>query len=129
MRCFQHRETEAVGLCRACGRGACPDCAAEVEGGLACRGRCEDEVQATYGFLRRNRMSVGVHVWYLRYRATLFLFVASVAVVAALGSHPGREGEWVLFLLGGCFFLMSLLTVGAARRYAALVKPPRDGRP
>ena len=41
MRCFVHHEVEAVGICRACGRALCPDCTAEVEGAVACKGRCE----------------------------------------------------------------------------------------
>src|SRR5262249_49667793 len=44
MRCFNHLDQEAVGLCKSCGRGLCPNCAAEVEKALACRGRCESDV-------------------------------------------------------------------------------------
>jgi hypothetical protein len=30
-----------VGICKACNRGLCSDCATEVPSGLACPGRCE----------------------------------------------------------------------------------------
>ena len=46
MACFYHPTVGAVGICKHCGRGLCPACAAEVEGdGLACRNRHEAQVQ------------------------------------------------------------------------------------
>ena len=44
MKCFYHRDIEAVGICKSCNRGLCGDCAAEIGEGLACKGRCEDTV-------------------------------------------------------------------------------------
>jgi hypothetical protein len=41
MKCFYHHQSDAVGLCKNCGRGLCPGCASEVPDGLACAGRCE----------------------------------------------------------------------------------------
>jgi hypothetical protein len=46
MRCYYHHDSEAVGTCKNCGRGLCPACVAEVENGLACQHRCEEEVRA-----------------------------------------------------------------------------------
>ena len=46
MKCFEHREREAVGICKCCSKGLCEDCAADLGRGLACKGRCEAEVQA-----------------------------------------------------------------------------------
>ena len=46
MNCFNHRDTTAVGVCKACGKALCSDCLAEVEGGLACKDNCESKVAA-----------------------------------------------------------------------------------
>ncbi len=46
MKCYFHRQADAVGLCRACSRGLCPECAAEVSTVLACRNRCERQAEA-----------------------------------------------------------------------------------
>lgn len=43
MRCFNHGVRPAVGICKACGRGLCASCAADLGRALACRGRCEEE--------------------------------------------------------------------------------------
>jgi hypothetical protein len=44
MNCFYHHERSAVGICKNCQRGLCPECAAEVPDGLACVEKCEGKV-------------------------------------------------------------------------------------
>jgi hypothetical protein len=36
MRCFTHREVEAIGICAKCGRAVCPECAIVEPQGLFC---------------------------------------------------------------------------------------------
>lgn len=43
MRCFNHQDREAVGICRSCRRGICVECAHEVGKSLACTGQCEED--------------------------------------------------------------------------------------
>ena len=75
MRCFYHQEKEAVGTCRSCGKGLCPECAADLTKGLACRGRCEDDVRAVIELVDRNiklqptaarLIQEAAHVWLAR---------------------------------------------------------------
>ena len=54
MKCYVHRTADAVGVCRGCGRGVCPDCAAEVGTAVACRARCEEDVRQVMEALRRQ---------------------------------------------------------------------------
>ena len=44
MNCFNHPDKPAVGCCKSCFKGLCPDCAATLPNGLACRNACEDRV-------------------------------------------------------------------------------------
>src|SRR5262245_31826813 len=37
MKCYEHRESDAVGSCTTCGRGLCGSCAVEVGRMLSCR--------------------------------------------------------------------------------------------
>ncbi len=46
MKCFNHRELDAIAVCKHCGRALCPNCIAEVELAAACKERCETEVAA-----------------------------------------------------------------------------------
>lgn len=54
MRCYYHPEVEAIGVCKNCYKGIRDESAAEVGGGLACRGRCEQKVQAINDLVARN---------------------------------------------------------------------------
>lgn len=40
MHCYQHRETEALAVCRSCGRGVCVACSHEGPEGITCSDGC-----------------------------------------------------------------------------------------
>ena len=65
MNCFVHQRAVAVGLCAACQRTVCPDCAARDAPRLLCR-NCVVAQPAILGFEYRSRASIGgwplVHV-------------------------------------------------------------------
>ena len=54
MNCFYHPEAVAVGICKNCQRGLCPSCAAELDNGIGCRGRCEGAVLLLNDLVQRN---------------------------------------------------------------------------
>lgn len=56
MRCFNHPEREAIGSCKACCKGLCPDCVADLGHGLACRGRHEEQVDSINLMIARNAL-------------------------------------------------------------------------
>jgi hypothetical protein len=41
MNCFNHRDQPAVAVCKACGKGLCPECLAQVGSSIACKNSCE----------------------------------------------------------------------------------------
>jgi hypothetical protein len=56
MKCFNHPDVEAVGICKSCNKGICKECLTEVENGIACKGKCEDEVKELNSLLKRNKV-------------------------------------------------------------------------
>ena len=54
MRCFYHQDREAVGECKSCNKGLCSECAVDLDKGLACRGRCEADVEAVIQLIDQN---------------------------------------------------------------------------
>jgi hypothetical protein len=54
MKCFYHRDREAVGLCKSCGKGLCGDCQTDLGQGLACKDRCEDRVRSLIALIDHN---------------------------------------------------------------------------
>lgn len=53
MHCFIHTDREAVGICKSCCKGLCPECAADLEHSLACKGRHEEAVERLYSMVTR----------------------------------------------------------------------------
>ena len=45
MKCYYHNERDAVGVCRACSKGLCPDCVSDLGPAIACRGRHEEQAK------------------------------------------------------------------------------------
>ncbi len=54
MNCFYHPTTSAVGLCKHCQRGLCPECVTVVDDVLACKNRHEEEVHKLEQLTARN---------------------------------------------------------------------------
>ena len=50
MRCFNHAEVRAVGLCKSCAKGICHDCLTDLGDGLACKAKCEEKVTALMAY-------------------------------------------------------------------------------
>lgn len=46
MQCYTHSDRAAAGICKACGKGVCRQCAIPVTRGLACSEECKPVVQA-----------------------------------------------------------------------------------
>jgi hypothetical protein len=54
VKCY-YDERDAVGVCKYCGRGVCHESGVTVAKGLACKGRCEAEVETLMGIIAKNR--------------------------------------------------------------------------
>lgn len=54
MKCFNHREIDAIGLCRSCGKSLCPECYVLVGESISCKGSCEAKVRILNRMLEQN---------------------------------------------------------------------------
>ena len=60
MKCFDHPEMHAVGICKSCHKGLCLDCAVDVGMGLACRDSCETRVSELSQMNERSLSIYGI---------------------------------------------------------------------
>ena len=68
MKCFYHPEADAVAVCKNCGRGVCPGCAADAGPAIACRDKCETEIRAMNEYWQRNKTAhLKTSAAYLKY--------------------------------------------------------------
>jgi Flp pilus assembly protein TadB len=115
MRCFYHRDVDAVATCKSCGRGLCPDCANDVGNGLACRDRCEAEVRSLNRVIERNKTA---------YEKTSGAYVRTAAFYGVVGLVflTGAVVDWrgfayVLYPASAIFFFSAWLHFATGRRY------------
>ena len=115
MRCFYHPDQDAVGMCKNCGRGLCPQSLAEVENGLACKGRCEEQVRAINMVQDRSRRMVQrSHPVNIVLSALIGLLFAGVGLVTVF--YGGPVG----------FFIMAvgaIIFASGAYAYLVLIRP------
>jgi hypothetical protein len=55
MKCFIHPQIDAVGICKNCNKGLCKECAIELENGIACKDKCENQVIAINDLIEKNK--------------------------------------------------------------------------
>ena len=129
MECFYHEGRPAVGSCRACFKGLCRSCAAELEGGLACTGRCEAMVRAVLATLQQSTKFQAVSSGLLRSAKGLWLglclvglFVGGFVIVWGLRLPQFQE----IALLGLPFLALSFIAGRLAVRVSAA---PRGAEP
>jgi hypothetical protein len=104
MKCFYHAAADAVGTCKHCHRGICRDCAAERDGGLACRGRCEGAVDQVNALIARN-IQVGVKARPLSIVA-LIVFVGAFATLLYLAlTEENQSVRTMLYILSAFSFV------------------------
>lgn len=128
MDCAEHPGRAAIGICRACLRGVCQECAAPQRLGLACRGRCESDVHALAATLEQSMRSVALSRSLLQQTPRLWLGLAAVALlvgVFVLGFGASLPAFRLIALLGVPFLAIGvlLLSVGLRVRKASDRKP------
>jgi hypothetical protein len=133
MRCYYHREREAVGLCRACGKGLCDDCQTDLGQGLACKDRCEENVRDLIALVEHNIRVMPMAVASLRWNRRVwvgagFFLLAPGAIFTALGMLDRRAPPG-LILLGASLCVFGLLAFVLAWRLPGVPKSRNGAEP
>jgi hypothetical protein len=95
MHCFNHSSTPAVGVCKACQKGLCAECAVDVGGGIACKDSCETYVAELNEMNERNLKIYGIGKYKTRMPSSGVLLwgVLSILLWAVVGYVYYRTGS------------------------------------
>lgn len=127
MRCFQHPDQDAVGICKSCGKGLCGACAVDLRKGLACRASCEEDVRGLIQLIEANMQisPVGAKVW-LGYRGNQLWNATAMVLLGLLFGGFGAFNEPPLALvvaMGAVFTIWGVFqAIQAFRLRAAAAK-------
>lgn len=104
MKCFNHRELDAIAVCKHCGKALCSGCMTESSGMSACKGRCEAAVDAAHAETQLNLQSYRSMISMFRVMAplcfTVGIIAASVGTYALIKEIGGREKPTTFVLVG-----------------------------
>jgi len=118
MRCFYHDAAEAVAICKSCNRGVCRECAVEFPNGVACRNRCEAEVEAVNQIIDRSKTSYQKTSSAYSRNAIIYLLFAVVFGFWALTQLDGRPAfAWTMLALAIVFLIASVFNYSNSRRF------------
>jgi hypothetical protein len=101
MKCYTHHPTDAVAVCRSCGRALCPECVVEIETVCACKNRCEQQVASL------NAALVGTKAAQ-RGMPTLSLFPFIMGAVFLWWGSSSRPADLFMLSFGGVFVLWGI---------------------
>jgi len=114
MKCFYHPQADAVGLCKHCMRGVCTACAAERDGGLACRGRHESDVDQVSALIRRN-VQVGVKSRPISLISFAVFVTALITLLYLAANEENQNVRPMLYMLAAFSFVAVLGQVPVIR--------------
>ena len=104
-----------MAICKNCQRALCPECARELENGIACKDRCEEQVEFINSVYNRNLKAI-THRKRFILRTFLFPFIAGlIFLIYGIYSFTGHGLDYFLISVGSLFVLSSLFTLLNAR--------------
>jgi hypothetical protein len=118
MHCFYHDTIDAIAICKNCSRGLCRDCSTEFANGIACKGRCENEVNAINQIINRNKTSYKKTSAAYTRNALTYLLIAIVFGVwgaAAVGTRPMLGMP--MLILGVIALVAAVLNYSTGQRF------------
>lgn len=84
MNCYYHNEAGAVAVCQNCGRGLCRECAGEIDGHIACKGKCEPAVKRLYDQVDRSRSITDRNLILGRVMGVVFAVLGALMILSGI---------------------------------------------
>ncbi|WP_140918622.1 hypothetical protein [Limnobaculum xujianqingii] len=106
MRCFNHQDVQAIGTCKACHKGLCPECANDLGHGLACAGKHEEVVETYNTIIQRNARVYSAAPKNILIAPIFYLFMG--LVFAYFGYKDGSMTN-LPFIMGAGFIVFGIV--------------------
>jgi hypothetical protein len=120
MQCYNHADRNAVGVCKACQKGLCAECAKDLGFGLSCHGPHEQRVAEVEALISRNA-SVQRVAGAAKYAAPAF-YIFMGLVFSVYGLFFARSSQFIV-ILGIGFLAFGIYVLLANRRAFGTAAP------
>jgi hypothetical protein len=114
MKCFNHHQADALGICKNCNKGICQECLTELKNGIACTATCVEEVGWLNDLLSRSRLSPGKTSG--AYYRNAFISGACGLLFLGCGFYePGMK--YFMIPMGSIFCIGAILSINTGNKY------------
>ena len=107
MKCFNHHENDAVGVCKNCLKGICSECATDIGGGITCSEQCKLIAKDTIAMVKNSVASQKDFKKGGTYLGPLFFTLMGLGFIG-FGLYEKGFGNFG-FLFGSLFTLFGIL--------------------
>lgn len=108
MKCFNHRDADAIAICRFCGKAVCATCCTDTGQGIVCSAACGNEI------LEINRINENVKKIHAK-KLPLLTYVSALMGVLGLYNLYGAVEQYRCFrMLSWSSILMGVFCLGIA---------------
>jgi hypothetical protein len=114
MKCYNHPDKDAVGICKNCNKGLCKECITEVDNGIACTSSCIEEVKLINSLINRNKQSYKTASGAHYKNAYIYCGLGIVFIIFGLTTE-GLKG--FLTVVGSIFIIGAIFSVISANKY------------
>ena len=112
MNCFEHKETVAVGICKACNKAVCAACAIDTGNGLACCALCETEVMHINQIVAKSKQIYNIGTNQATIPSGLLVYIFFTVLFLGWGAYEylakSRVNEFIL-IMGLGFGVMCII--------------------
>lgn len=115
MKCFVHQDRDAVGICKNCQKGLCIECAVEVENGISCQGKSQQENAANNLTIIKNRTLSQKTAAAHKINALVYLLIGIICLVTGI-YWCDMTSLWLL-PCGAVMLIGAILSYRAANKY------------
>lgn len=122
MKCYYHPDKDAVGICKSCQKGICKDCLVDFGTGIACKGKCEEEVKILNELTKSSKHS---------YRSTSQTYFRNAIVFIILGlaftffgikdlvnNKTGEPFSFLFLIMGVVLVLSAIFSYISSNNYS-----------
>jgi hypothetical protein len=115
MRCYVHADIEAVGTCRACNKGLCHHCVADLGHSISCKGGCEKKANVLNSQVMQSSVVLQTQ---RRNRFFAPAFFIVMGIVFMLFASDGSFGMNLGTVMGSGFIAFGIILAILGQRYA-----------
>lgn len=105
MKCFYHRDLDAIGMCKSCHKGVCENCAVEVGQSIACKNQCEEKASVIDAMISKSIVTIDAQKKNRMFMPAFFIVIGLVFVTIEL-VKKGHFGTSTI--MGGVFVLFGV---------------------